>query len=136
MRKEIHIINEIDQLVHVSEALKEVLSPFDWPQKICMNLNLALEEAVTNVILYAYPQEKNKDITICLEASEHKLKIVLMDYGVEFDPTARPEPDTSLPLHERSIGGLGIYLVKEMMTDVKYSRQGNKNVLTMTKEIR
>lgn len=135
MIKEIHITNELSQLVALSDFVTQTSNEIGLDERMCMRLNLALEEAVTNVILYAYPGEKNKDITIRMEKNSGRLKITLVDSGIAFDPTAKATPDTSLPLHERPIGGLGIHLIKQMMTSVTYSREGNKNILTMIKDL-
>jgi len=135
MVKELNIVNDIGQLSIVRDMMKSISSQCKWPERISMSLNLALEEAITNVILYAYPGKKNKKITIRFEVSGGILMIVITDTGIPFDPTKKEKPDLSLPLHERPIGGLGIHLVKEMMTDVRYTRSGDKNVLTMIKNM-
>lgn len=136
MIKEIHIINDINQLACVDEEMTQFTDGLGLSEKMCMNLKLALEEALSNVILYAYPDEKNKDITIRFEITENLLKIVITDTGIPFDPNQKEMPDLTLPIHERPIGGLGIHLVREIMTDVEYIRKGDKNVLTMLKYIR
>ena len=105
-------------------------------QGLVLHLNLALEEAVTNVILYAYPQ--GTDGLVDIEAILHpsSLEFIISDSGKPFDPTKAPMPDTSLGIHDRPIGGLGIYMVKTIMDTVQYERIGEKNILTMTKIIR
>lgn len=100
-----------------------------------INFKLAVEEAVVNIISYAYPKEKKKEIDITVTYDTNRIKTVITDTGIAFDPTAKQAPDTSLPLEERPIGGLGTFLLKQLMTDVSYRRTGNKNVLTMIKDI-
>lgn len=136
MIKEIHIINDINQLACVNEEVTQLAGRLGLSEKVCMNLQLALEEAVSNVILYAYPDEKNKEITIRFEVTDDLLKIVITDTGIPFDPNQKEMPDLTLSAHERPIGGLGIHLVREIMTDVEYIRKGDKNILTMLKNIR
>lgn len=136
MIKEIHIINDISQLVCVNEEMTQLANQLGLSEKMCMSLKLALEEAVTNIILYAYPGEKNKEIIIQFEIVADLLKIIITDTGLPFDPTQKEMPDLTLPIQERPIGGLGIHLVREIMTDVNYIRKGDKNVLTMFKSIR
>ena len=99
------------------------------------NLNLALEEAVTNVILYAYPKEEQKDIFISANMSDNILIFVLTDSGKEFDPTKVPDADITLPAEEREIGGLGIFLIRQIMDTVEYQRVDGKNVLSMSKQL-
>ncbi|MDR0348328.1 MAG: ATP-binding protein [Tannerella sp.] len=135
MVKEIHIINDIHQLLRVNEELIRLAEQSELSGKMCMNLKLALEEALTNVILYAYPDEENKDITIQFEITADLFKIIITDTGLPFDPTQQKRPDLTLPIHKRPVGGLGIHLIREIMTDVHYIRNGNKNVLTMQKSI-
>jgi anti-sigma regulatory factor (Ser/Thr protein kinase) len=90
---------------------------------------------VTNVILYAYP--KGADGLVDVEAilREHSLEFIISDSGAPFDPTAAPEADVTLTAEERPIGGLGIYLVRQLMDVVRYERQGEKNILTMIKKL-
>ena len=75
------------------------------------------------------------DIGIDMGCDDGLLKIVITDNGIPFNPLETREPDITLPLEERPIGGLGIFLVKQLMTDVRYDRSEGKNRLTMTKEI-
>jgi anti-sigma regulatory factor (Ser/Thr protein kinase) len=134
MAEELHITNEINQLDHLNEFLRQTTGGFDLRPDVRMNLRLAIEEAVANVILYAYPGETNQDICIRVEHSDTEISIVVTDSGLAFDPTAEKEPDVSLPCERRPVGGLGIVLMKQLMTKVSYSRTGNKNVLTMIKK--
>lgn len=96
-----------------------------------MNVNLALEEAVTNVILYAYPQGSREKVNLEAVVEDHALRFTLTDRGKFFDPTAAPEADTTASLEDRPIGGLGIHLVRSIMDRVTYKRQDGKNELTM-----
>ena len=110
MTNTLHIKNELEQLTRLYAFLDQQAGAYELEELQSMQIKLALEEAVTNVILYAYP-----------------------DIG--FNPLERQEPDLTLSLEERPIGGLGIYLVKQLMTEVSYSRSAGKNILTMTKDI-
>ena len=101
-----------------------------------MNLNLALEEAVSNVILYAYPQEMGEEITIMAQCERNALIFTITDKGKEFDPTKEsPEVDINLPAEERGIGGLGIFLIKNIMNEVEYQRVEGRNVFTLKKDL-
>ena len=100
-------------------------------------LNLALEEAVVNVINYAYPASENgkSGVQATYAEDERKLKFVLSDSGTPFNPTNVPEVDVTKKLEDRQIGGLGIFLVKQMMDTVEYRYFDKKNELFMTKII-
>jgi anti-sigma regulatory factor (Ser/Thr protein kinase) len=98
-------------------------------------LRLAVEEAVTNVILYAYPGRTGQPISIRFEAEAQRVKVVICDSGIPFDPTRLVPPDLKLPLESRPIGGLGTFLLKELMSEVQYRREGDRNILTLIKTI-
>lgn len=136
MRKEIHLTNDVNQLRRLTDFVLQTAAELKLDEKLCMRLTLALEEAVANVILYAYPGEKDKDIIVQIEEKEKNLIITLMDCGIAFDPTVKERPDISQPAGDRPIGGLGIHLIREIMTTVTYCRQGNKNILTLIKDLR
>ena len=131
----LHIKNELAQLPRLYEFLDLHTSAYGLEEQLTMQIKLALEEVVTNVILYAYPNKKDQDIRIDMNYVNKQLAIVITDKGTPFNPLEMKEPDITLPPEERPIGGLGIYLVKQLMTEVTYSRSSGKNILTMTKDI-
>ena len=96
-------------------------------------LKLAVEEAVTNVIDYAYPNGTEGYIDITIEADESRIRFILSDAGAEFDPTGVSKADTTLSIDERPIGGLGVFLVRNLMDNINYERTDGKNVLRMEK---
>jgi anti-sigma regulatory factor (Ser/Thr protein kinase) len=98
-------------------------------------LNLVLEEAVVNIINYAYSQEQHESIYLSARLQKNTIVLVLTDTGKEFDPTMVPEADITLSADERSIGGLGIFLIRQMMNEVRYERIDGKNILTMEKNL-
>lgn len=128
------IKNDPGQLALLYEFLEQLAYScgISTPQQ--MEIKLALDEAVTNVIQYAYPGTTG-DIRIDIECDNRKLKITITDKGIPFNPLENKEPDITLPLEERPIGGLGIFLVKQLMADVSYQRSDGYNILTMTKDI-
>lgn len=128
------IKNDPGQLALLYEFLEQLADScgISTPQQ--MEIKLALDEAVTNVIQYAYPGTTG-DIRIDIECDNRKLKITITDKGIPFNPLENKEPDITLPLEERPIGGLGIFLVKQLMADVSYQRSDGYNILTMTKDI-
>ena len=132
-----HLIlhNDIQQIPQLADFIGIIAEEKNLDQGLAMSLNLALEEAVTNVILYAYP--KGSDGLVDIEAimARDMLKFIITDSGVAFDPTAAPEADVTLGVDERPIGGLGIFLVRNIMDTVTYERVDGKNVLSMSKRI-
>ncbi|MBO7117268.1 MAG: ATP-binding protein [Bacteroidales bacterium] len=127
--------NDIQQIPQLAEFILTIAEEKHLSQSLSMSLNLALEEAVTNVILYAYPKGADGLVTIEAILREKSLDFIVSDSGRPFDPTAVPEVDTDKSLDERPIGGLGIHLVRSIMDDVHYKRTDGKNYLSMTKTI-
>ena len=133
-----HLIlhNDIQQIPQLAEFVEAVADLAHLDVGLTMSLNLALEEAVSNVIMYAYP--KGSDGLVELEAIIRKgsMEFILSDNGTPFDPTAAPEADITLDVEDRPIGGLGIFLVRNIMDEVKYNRSDDgKNILSMTKKL-
>ena len=98
-----------------------------------MSINLALEEAVSNVMLYAYPDTNSGRVLVEAEKTADRVTFIISDSGVAFDPTKQKEADITLSVEERAIGGLGIHLVRQLMDDIHYERKDEKNVLTLVK---
>lgn len=129
------IPNRIDQLPAVTDFLENLGSSWNLPQKMVLSLNLVLEEALTNTILYGFDDQETHLIEINISRKNQYLSIRISDDGQAYDPTQRKDPDLNLPLEERPIGGLGIFLIKQMMDSVSYVRKNNKNYLTLKKNI-
>jgi sigma-B regulation protein RsbU (phosphoserine phosphatase) len=98
-------------------------------------MNLAIEEAVVNVMSYAYPAGVVGNVNIEAQADEERLKFTITDNGIPFDPTAKAEVDTTLSAEDRPIGGLGIHLVRQLMDSINYERIDGKNILTLRKKL-
>ena len=135
MRKEIRIINQINELQKVAQFIEEIGEELRLSAELQMKLNLVLEEMVSNVIFYAYPDDVEAEIEIVAKSDSKELTFTLTDQGREFDPTMREETDLSVNPANRDLGGMGIYIVKNIMDKVTYQRLDGKNILTMTKKI-
>ena len=122
--------NDIQQI----PTLAEWIDSLDLPQELNMPINLALEEAVSNVMLYAYPGSSGQ-VLVEAEHSAEQITFTISDSGIPFDPTAQTEPDLTLSAEERPIGGLGIHLVRQIMDSIRYERKDNRNILTLTKKL-
>ena len=127
--------NEIQAVPKLSAFVEEVCEAMNFDPTVTMQMNLAIEEAVVNVMNYAYPSGKQGEISVEAQANDVRLKFTICDTGIPFDPTVRAEVDTSLPLEERPIGGLGIHLVRQIMDSINYERVDGKNVLTLRKKL-
>lgn len=107
----------------------------DADMSITMSINLALEEAVVNVMNYAYPKGTYGEIVITATYRDNSLTFTINDAGTPFDPTKVADADISLSAEERPIGGLGIHLVRQIMDEVSYSYENKHNILTLKKRL-
>ena len=125
--------NDIQQIPTLAEWVDEL----GIPMELNMPINLALEEAVSNVMLYAYPGRNDGKVFVefakAKDEQGEKLIFTISDSGIPFDPTAKPEADITLSAEDRAIGGLGIHLVRKLMDVIRYERQDEKNILTLVK---
>jgi len=116
-----------------SEAASRWLEQRQTPAELRYFANLVIEEIVTNCIKYGYNDTKEHVIEITLQFSGGSLVITILDDGQPFDPLAAPEPDLHIDPEERPIGGLGLYLLRQMSDRMEYHRDGDKNRLTIWK---
>ena len=135
MEKKLVLKNEISEISKLAAFIEELGEELDLTPDLVFNLNLVLEEAVSNVILYAYPKDEQQEISLSANVSENNLVFVLTDSGKEFDPTQAPDADITLSAEERQIGGLGIFLIRQIMNQIEYQRIDGKNVLTLGKKL-
>lgn len=127
---------KVESLSDVMDFLKEQFEICDCPKKEAMKLSVAIEEVFVNVANYAYSGGDGfAKLGVSFDSKTRCLTFILSDYGVEFDPLARPDPDITLSANERKIGGLGIYITKRTMDEISYKYENGKNILTMMKKI-
>lgn len=123
-----------EKLSLVLRFLDEHLERWGCPLEIQPQMDIAVEEIFVNIASYAYGEKPGSVMIRLQETSDPKgISVTFMDEGVPFDPLARPDPDVTLAAKDRSIGGLGIYLVKKSMDDVQYRHERNCNILTIKK---
>ena len=118
------------------EIIEDILAveTFSTQQEMMFTFNLVCEEIVTNVVNYAYPADSDGPLTIEVDETDDAVVLTFIDNGTPFNPLAKDPPDTSLPPEERPIGGLGIFLVQQMMDDVAYRYVDGRNVFTVKKK--
>ena len=132
---DIRLKNELPEIHRLAELVEEFGDAYRIPARAVFNLNLVLDEVLTNVIEYAFTDGGEHEILVRLSLGGGTLGAEVVDDGVAYDPTARPEPDTSLSIEDRPIGGLGIHFARRMMDRVEYVRDGNLNRLALWKRI-
>ena len=135
--QERHLVlhNNIQQIPQLADFVETIAQEKQLDPSLAMGINLALEEAVSNVMLYAYPKGTDGLVQVDATLSKDTLEFVIVDNGVPFDPTAAPDVNFNIPVEDRPIGGLGIHLVRQLMDTVSYERKADKNVLKMKKNI-
>lgn len=121
--------NEIvDFLIHTEEVSA-------YPS-MAYALRLSCEEIIVNIVSYAYPADTDGYIQLNVTEAQGELCIEIQDGGIPFNPIEKQEPDITQELEDREIGGLGIFLVLQMMDDVAYRREEGKNILILKKKIK
>ena len=126
--------NDVQTIPQLAEFVDTVSEAVGLDMGTTMQMNLAMEEAVVNVMNYAYPADVKGTVDIEAKAGDGWLQFIISDSGTAFDPTAKGEVDTTLSAEERGIGGLGIHLIRQIMDSIEYERKDDRNVLTLTKK--
>ena len=124
--------SDLSELARIADVIETHGESHGWPMRWIMNLNISLDELVTNIISYGYQDFDEHEIHITLTDRNGSLVVVLEDDGTAFDPfTAVPEPDLDSSVEERRIGGLGVHIVKSLMDETTYERIDNHNRITL-----
>jgi len=126
--------NNLDELQRLNEEFEAYAAAHDLHVEEQYQVFLCLEELVTNVISYAWPDDGEHTLGILITVDDEFIKVSIEDDGIPFDPTQHPEPDMKKPAAERAVGGLGIHLVRQTMNEMRYSRQEDKNFLVLRKK--
>lgn len=121
------IPNSLEGLTSGSAEMREFLDLTGVSQEVAFALDLTYEELVTNTIKYAYRDTASHWIEIIIEVSDDAVELEVGDDGEPFDPTTYESPDTSLPVEERPIGGLGLHLIRNLTDSFTYRRDGDWN---------
>lgn len=127
--------NDLRQISMLSGFVKSMTARAGLPEKDAKGFRLAVEEAVVNVMSYAYPSGIKGDIEVGASSDGQALRVTVSDGGVPFDPTAAAPADTGRKAEDRPVGGLGIHLIRELADSMDYERKDGRNVLTITKKI-
>lgn len=132
--KHIQISNDLSELERLNLLVEEFGGENNFKTEEEYAIYLCLEEMVTNVISYAWPDGGEHTIDIRLTVDEESIRVEIDDSGAEFNPVEYGTPDTSASAEDRPIGGLGIHLVKQTMDDMFYQRVDDRNALIMKKK--
>ena len=127
--------NKMDELSSLAEKIERLADEWSISQELSMKINLVIEEALSNIILYAFKDKSKHEIRISVSKEDNNLVIAFKDDGIPFNPLSKKKPDINLPAEERPVGGLGIFLISEIMDEMNYSRDKNQNILILKKSI-
>ena len=125
---ELRAKSSLDNLSNISDFVLGSVRESGLDQREIFHLMMAVDEACTNIIKYGCSDE----IDIKCEVEDEQVIVEIRDVGLAFNPLEAPALDLDVPIEEREVGGLGIYLIRTLMDDVKYERREEKNVLTVT----
>ena len=134
--KELTIEATIENITQVTDFVNGHLEQYDCPLKAQMQIDVAIDELFSNIARYAY-DPKTGPATVQVEVQKDPMAVIItfIDHGKPYDPLSREDPDLNLPLEERKEGGLGIFLVKKVMDDVRYEYKDGRNILRIRKNI-
>ena len=127
------LASRLDEIERLAGVVETFVATHGLPEEFAYAFNLSLDEVLTNVISYAYGDSQEHAIRVRLALEEGVMVAEVTDDGRPFNPLEFPPPDLDLPIEERRIGGLGLHLVRQMMDDLLYKRDENRNVLTLRK---
>lgn len=133
--KEITVDALIDNIPQVTAFVETELQKNNCPGKTMMQIDVAIDELFSNIAYYAYGEEQGQ-VTVQLQVTQDppQINLSFIDSGMAYNPLENQDPDVTLSLEERQIGGLGIFMVKKSMDEVSYKRQAGNNILTITKK--
>ena len=134
------ITNSVSELAALEPFVEQLCEAYNLDMPLAFSLQLVLDEAVSNVVNYAYGDATGMPVTIHADMTDtdrgRQLMLQIVDEGTPFNPIEEaPEVDTTLSAEERQIGGLGIFLIRQTMDHLSYERKDGQNIFTLTKNI-
>ncbi len=129
------LINDLSELSRLATELESFGEAESLSPQTVQQINLALDELVTNTINYGYEQAGQNRITVEIERKGDVVEICLSDNAKAFDPFSAKEPDIDADIDDRPVGGLGVFLVRNLMDTCDYRREGDLNVVQLSKKL-
>lgn len=132
----LQINGDPDSIAVVARRIEALAADRGWPQRLVFDLNLAIDELVTNAFAHGLAGRPDAQITIRLQQRDDRIELEILDNGIEFNPLAADAPDLDEGVEQRPVGGLGIHLVRQMMDQLCYQRVGDRNRIRALKRLR
>lgn len=132
--KEIVLPAKIENIPAATDFVNAALEDADCPMKAQMQIDVVIDELFGNIAQYAYP-DGTGDVKVGIDVTDNAATLIFTDRGTPYNPLERKDPDTDAAIEDRDVGGLGIFLVKKTMDDVKYEFSNGKNILTIIKRL-
>jgi sigma-B regulation protein RsbU (phosphoserine phosphatase) len=130
------ISNELSEISDLSQRFEEFCRQENILEAEIPKLHIIFEELLSNIIQYGFAGQQDCSVAVTVEQQGDQLNVTLVDNGIPFNPLEEvKEPDTTLALEERTIGGLGFHIVRKMVDDIRYQRKDDQNILTFSKKI-
>ena len=130
---EINVPADVGYLDEVSKFVNDAISIIKANDKFNNSIHIAVEEIFVNIAHYAYPSGDGY-VIVCVDIADNNVSIKFIDGGTPYNPLEKSDPDTTLSADERSIGGLGIFMVKKLMDSMNYHYENDNNILTISKK--
>ena len=133
--KHLTLLNDLSELRKIHGAVDQLADRCDLSDEVKHDINLALEEVVANIIHYGYDDEDQHYIGVEIDGNDRQIVLTIEDEGIPFNPLEEEPPRMDAPLKERSVGGHGIHLARNVVDHMGYRREGNKNIVTLKKNL-
>ncbi len=127
--------NSLTELERLSEQLDIAAELWQLPSRAALQINLIMDELFTNTVSYGVGDATEKRVNICMDYNGNEVQIVMIDDGHAFDPSLPNDPILDIPLEERDVGGLGIFLARKYADKLTYMRENGKNIVKLIKTI-
>lgn len=128
-------VNRLDEIERIGREVDAFARRLGLPLGLVFDVTLALDEVITNIISYAYDDAEEHQIVVRLRVERDRFVIDVEDDGREFNPLETVEPELDLPVDERPVGGLGLSLVRRLISELEYDRRGGWNCLTLIRAL-
>ncbi len=135
MKTVLKLKNDLNEIERLANSVLAFGDENKLKDNIIWEIRLALEEIVTNIISYGYEDKENHIIVVSIDTGEKDITISIKDDGIPYNILEHPKPDLEIPFEDRDIGGMGIYMVREIMDEVNYKRVDNMNQLVMRRSL-